>query len=293
MFKCKIGAQFYLVFYLYLLSMSFIFIFYLYYFNIDSLATYYAMIPCISDIADWMKCNRLQLNSSKSEFIWCSSSRRLKYLDCNPFVIGADSVQPKNEVRDLGVVLDRDLTMTSHITGLVRTSFAIIGQLRSVSRSLTQDATRHLVQSLILSRIDYCNVAFTGLPQRSIIRLQAVINAAARLILRVKKFDHILTLMRDELQWLRIGERIKFKLSILVYKCLNNSAPPYLVDRSGCYQTTATGRGCGHQTRLMFSCQERRLKWAIGPFRSLVHVPGAVFLQLFGKPKPFLLSKSS
>ena len=88
---------------------------------------------CISDIADWMKCNRLQLNSSKSEFIWCSSSRRLKYLDCNPFVIGADAVQPKNEVRDLGLVLDRDLTMTSHITGLVRTSFAILGQLRSVS----------------------------------------------------------------------------------------------------------------------------------------------------------------
>src|SRR6218665_4101586 len=45
-----------------------------------------ASTSCISDIADWMKCNRLQLNSSKSEFIWCSSSRRLKYLDCNPFV---------------------------------------------------------------------------------------------------------------------------------------------------------------------------------------------------------------
>src|SRR6218665_1985580 len=40
---------------------------------------------CINDIADWMNCNRLQLNSSKSEFIWCSSSRRLKYLDCQPF----------------------------------------------------------------------------------------------------------------------------------------------------------------------------------------------------------------
>src|SRR6218665_3632515 len=53
----------------------------------------------------------------------------------------------------------------------------------------------------------------------------------ARLILRVKKFDHISTLMRDELQWLRIGERIKFKLSILVYKCLNKSAPPYLADK--------------------------------------------------------------
>jgi len=113
-------------------------------------------INCISDIADWKKCNRLQLNSSKSEFIWCASSRRVKKLDCNPFVIGTDAVQPKNEVRDLGLILNRDLSMTSHITGLVRTSFAILRQLRSVSRSLTQDATRHLVQSLILSRIDYC-----------------------------------------------------------------------------------------------------------------------------------------
>src|SRR6218665_2472830 len=42
----------------------------------------------------------------------------------------------------------------------------------------------------------------------------------------------------------------------------------------------------------MFSCQEPRLRWAIGPFRSLVHVPGTVFLQLFGRPKSFLLSKT-
>jgi len=166
-------------------------------------------------------------------FFWCSSSRRLKHLDCNPFVIGADAVglQPKNEVRDLGLALDRELSMTSHITGLARTSFAILRQLMSDSRSLTQDATLHLVQSLILSRIDCCNVVFAGLSKRSIIRLQAVINAAARLVLRVKKFDHISTMMRDEPQWIRIGERIRFKLSSLMHKCLNNRAPPYLVDK--------------------------------------------------------------
>ena len=32
----------------------------------------------------------------------------------------------------------------------------------------------------------------------------------------VKKFDHISTAMEDELQWLRIGERINFKLCILI-----------------------------------------------------------------------------
>jgi len=71
----------------------------------------------------------------------------------------------------------------------------------------------------------------TSLPQRGIIRRKAVINSAARLVglLLVKKFDHISTLMRDELEWLRIDERIRFKLSILVL-CLNNNAPPHLVD---------------------------------------------------------------
>ena len=163
-------------------------------------------------------------------FIWCSSSRRVEKLDRTPFVIGADAVESKNEVHDLGLFLDRDLSMTSHITGLVRTSFGILRQLRSVSRSLTEDATRHLVQCLILSRIDYCNVAFAGLPQRSITWLQAVINAAARLVLRLKKFDHITTALQDQLQWLRIGERVKFKLCTMVFKCLNNCAPSYLAD---------------------------------------------------------------
>ena len=97
----------------------------------------------------------------------------------------------------------------------------------------------------------------------------------------VKKFNHVSTLMRDELQWLRIGVRIRFKLSIIWQT------------RSGHYQLTVTGRDCVHQNRLMFSCQEARLKWAIGHFRLLVHVPGTVFLKLFGKPYPFLLSKRS
>lgn len=84
-------------------------------------------------------------------------------LDCSAFIIDTDAAEPKSEVRDLGHFLARDLSMTSHVTGLMRTSFSILRQLRSVSRSLTQDVTRQLVQSLILRRIDFCNVAFAGL----------------------------------------------------------------------------------------------------------------------------------
>src|SRR6218665_2059654 len=43
-------------------------------------------------------------------------------------------------------------------------------------------------------------------------------------------FDHISTAIQDELQWLRIGKHINFKLCILVHKCINNCAPRYLAE---------------------------------------------------------------
>ena len=48
---------------------------------------------CIAGISDWMKSNRLQLNSSKTDFLWCSSSRRRKQLDQTPFIIGIVAVE--------------------------------------------------------------------------------------------------------------------------------------------------------------------------------------------------------
>ena len=53
-------------------------------------------------------------------------------------------------------------------------------------------------------------------------------NASARRIVGLKKFDHVSAIMRDELHWLRVPESIQFKLSLLSYKCLNGMAPDYL-----------------------------------------------------------------
>ena len=60
-------------------------------------------------------------------------------------------------------------------------------------------------------------------------RLQSVMNAAARLIFFLLRFQHITPLLR-QLHWLKAPERIAFKQSVLVYKCLHGSAPAYLTD---------------------------------------------------------------
>ena len=54
-----------------------------------------------------------------------------------------------------------------------------------------------------------------------------MLNAAARLISSSRKFDHITPVLRD-LHWLRMPQRIDYKLPVLVFRCEAETAPSYL-----------------------------------------------------------------
>jgi len=61
-------------------------------------------------------------------------------------------------------------------------------------------------------------------------RLQSVLNAAAHLVHKSRKYDHVTHLLRD-LHWLRVPrERIQFRLAVQVYRCRHNLAPLYLAN---------------------------------------------------------------
>ena len=57
-----------------------------------------------------------------------------------------------------------------------------------------------------------------------------VLNAAARLVHSARRNEHVSPLLRADLHWLRLPQRIKFRLAVLIYHCLNGAAPPYLAD---------------------------------------------------------------
>jgi len=104
--------------------------------------------------------------------------------------------------------------------------FAVLRQLRSIRRSVSDSVFHSLVVSLVMPRLDYCNATFAGLPASQLRRLQSVLNAAARLIHRSSRYEHVTPMLWD-LHWLRSPERIDFKLAVLTYRCL---APRYLSD---------------------------------------------------------------
>jgi len=79
----------------------------------------------------------------------------------------------------------------------------------------------------VLTRLDYGSATLAGLPVHLLDRLQSVLNAAAHLVRYAQKYDHVTHLW--DLHWLRVPERIQFRLAVLVFRCRNNMAPPYLV----------------------------------------------------------------
>ena len=116
-----------------------------------------------------------------------------------------------------------DAYMRTHVLKTVSNCFAA---LRSIRQSFSRKVVLSMVVSLVLQWLDFGNATLAGLPGYQLSRLQSVLNAAARLVFSRSRYDHVTPLLQ-ELHWLRIEQRIEFKLSVLVFRCLNGLAPSY------------------------------------------------------------------
>jgi len=166
---------------------------------------------CADAVLSWMRANRLQANPSKTEVLWCSSGRRQHQIPTTSARISIVDVLPVSLVRDLGVHIDSDVAMRSHVTATVRSCFAALRQLRSLRRCLPQQALLTLIRALIISKVDYCCSVLVGISGHISDRLQSVLNAAARLVFSARRSERITPLLHD-LHWLRVPERIWFRL---------------------------------------------------------------------------------
>ena len=93
------------------------------------------------------------------------------------------------------------------------------------------------VHAVITSNIDYSNCLYINIPNKTINKLQKIQNSATRLITGLSKYWHI-TPALQQLHWLPVSKRVKFKVLTIVFKCLNNMAPKYLSNNIKIYTPT-------------------------------------------------------
>ena len=106
-------------------------------------------------------------------------------------------------------------------------AFLKIRQISYIQKFLTPSAAETLIHAYIKSRLDYCNGLLHGLPTILVAKLQSILNTAARLVTKTRKYEHITPVMIN-LHWLPIQYRIQFKLLLLIYKSLHGFGPELL-----------------------------------------------------------------
>jgi len=126
-----------------------------------------------------MRFNGLQLNPAKTEILWFTSSRRQIQIPQAPFCVGTATTAPSYVVHDLGIYLDSDFSMTTHIFKTVSNCFAVMRLIYSVRRSVSKAVLLSLVTAFVLSRVDYGNATLAGLHARQLCWLQSVLHAAS------------------------------------------------------------------------------------------------------------------
>ena len=185
---------------------------------------------CTLAISAWMKASFLKLNGDKTEVLVITPPSVTSSIIPSVDICGA-SIMCSDCVRNLGVLFDDKLNYHQHIKSVCAKAYYQLHLIGRVRRYINEDATRALVQANVTSRLDYCNSLLLGLPDTLINQLQRVQKSAARLNKGAKRRDHVTPLL-EELHWLLIRFRvIRFKLILLIFKCLNDeSAPPYLSD---------------------------------------------------------------
>ena len=98
--------------------------------------------------------------------------------------------------------------MNMHVSKICSKAFRSLYHIKQIRKYLTDYATKILVHAFITSHLDYCDSLLYGIPKYQLNRLQKVLNAAARVVCLVPKFDHITpTLMR----------LIGYRLNIVLY----------------------------------------------------------------------------
>ena len=208
---------------------------------------------CVVDVAEWCAARRLSLNASKTELIWFGSRHNLSKMSNLELYItaGSDKITPTSVVRDLGVMLDSELSMKQHVAKVASLCYYHLRRIRQIRRRVGLEVATQLVVALVLSRLDYCNAVLAGLPASTTEPLQRVQNCAARLLFLLRPRDHVRPYLQ-RLHWLPVIWRVKYKLCLLMFKSLHGFTPTYIADSLTTCSTKPGRPGLRSQTSRRF-----------------------------------------
>ncbi|CAG9094385.1 unnamed protein product [Plutella xylostella] len=185
-------------------------------------------------ISDWSKCHGLTVNPKKTQVILVGSSRlksKIDWLQLPPITFDGVNIPFADKVKNLGILIDTNLTWVPQICEVSRKIFASSASLRRLRNFLPTATKISLAQTLLLPILDYADACYSDITQEQLNKLERLQNFCIRFIFGLRKYDRI-SEYRNKLKWLPIRLRRNAHILSLLYSVLfNPSTPAYLKER--------------------------------------------------------------
>ena len=188
---------------------------------------------CLAEIKQWMVKNYMKLNESKTELMVIGKPLVLRRFDLEVTIqFGNTVIKPTDccgdKWKSLGVKLDQSLNMERQISQVKQKCNWTMTNLRTIGRYLDERVKLMLVKQLVISKLDYCNALYMNLAKKRLKKLKSILNGGIRFIYNVTDRNVDLIPYYKKAHILPIEQRIFFKVCLLAYKIVNDSAPDYL-----------------------------------------------------------------
>ena len=139
-----------------------------------------------------MNSNKLLLNPSKTAFLLIGTKQqRLKFSQLTTLSLCNDIIPVSSSARNLGFIFDSDMSFTDQINSLSKSCHFHIRDIRRIRHLLPLSAAAALANSLVSSKLDYCNSLYNGISQANLKKIQRIQNTLARVV--TIKYIKILT----------------------------------------------------------------------------------------------------
>lgn len=173
--------------------------------------------------------NGLLLNESKTQFIFFGSRQYISRIPLEISIKCNDtSIVPSKKVKNLGVYMDSHLTYDIHIDEMYKKVIGTLIYLNRVCGRFEEHLRIIIVQSLVLSIINYCSRIWGATNKMQMGRVQKLQNFAAKVAVGgAKKYDHVTPIIQ-KLKWLTIENKCFYDLCILNFKIINHLFPDWL-----------------------------------------------------------------
>ena len=175
-------------------------------------------------ICQWTYTNKLLLNPDKTKLVVLGSRPLVRKFEGLHLSLLGKELTPAKPVKDLGVILDPNLTYEDHTTKTVSTCMSRLGQINRVKRVLDMDTLTIVVNCVVFSKLFYCSYVWINTTESNLDKVQKVQNFACRIISGVKKFDYITPVLRV-MQWLPIRQQLYYRNAVIAFNCVTGCAP--------------------------------------------------------------------